>query len=541
MGGAHDPPAVDERSAVSGLPAVAPGARVAERYRLEALIPDRFPHPRPSGNAARVGQLWRAYDDVLARPVAVLVVEADDPMAAQVLAGARAAARVAHPMLAKVYDAGTAGDMDDAVFVVTEYFGGGSLEEELRAHGPLDPLPAVDLVADIADAVAAANAAGLQELAPTPGRVLYTESGVPRFAGIALAAPPGQAAPGGAPESAAGTSGEPLDDTPDRQRVETVALARLLYAALTARWPGDDDTSALPAAPLRDGHLCTPRQVRGGVPREVDLAVARALDDPVLRRGLPSIESPAAFAAALAPLRSAALDAHPYGADTAEIPAVDRGPGATARRLFPARRRVRAGVVLAAAVVAVAVGGLFWTGPTLYAHFNNHPATTPTTGDQQPTPTPTQTTGAVLRPASAVEFDPYGDHSDPHVSEAPKAIDGDPSTAWHTQTFATATLGNLKPGVGLLIDLGASRKVASVHLRLLGDGTTVSLLTSDGGEPPRNEKSMTQVATARDAGSQVTLQGAAPTTGRYWVIWLTRLPSADGGFAGGVAEITFDS
>ena len=56
---------------------------------------------------------------------------------------------------------------------------------------PLDPLAAVDLVADLATGVAAAHAVGLHGLGLTPKSVLFTATGAPRLTGIALARPPG--------------------------------------------------------------------------------------------------------------------------------------------------------------------------------------------------------------------------------------------------------------------------------------------------------------------------------------------------------------
>ena len=383
----------------------------------------------------------------------------------------------------------------------------------------------MELVAEVAAALAATHAIGVYGLTPAPSRILFTASGLPRLASVALA-----------------DESRPADD-PQRiadARADTVALAQLLYAALTARWPGESQVSALVAAPYAEGRLCTPRQVRGGVPRELDTLVARALGDDDIRRGMPEIATPAAMFTALAPLRSEPEAGHPYGADTAIIPVVDtrgRTP-LLSRQTAPRvarRRRNRIGIAAGLAVLGVALVGLFWRGPTIYPHFITHSGGS--------TPTPTQTAGTAaghpVVPSSVVEFDPYGDHTDPHVGEAPRAIDGNTATAWHTQTFGSAALGNLKPGVGLLVDLGASRTVAAVQLVLLGDGTTVSLLTSDGDQPPASDKAMTEVAQAADAPSHVTLRPAQPHRARYWLVWLTKLPKASGGFHGGVAEITF--
>ena len=63
-----------------------------------------------------------------------------------------------------------------------------------------------------------------------------------------------------------------------------MALARMLYALLTGYWPGDEaiaqstaQYTALPPAPRHKGRVCTPRQVRAGVPAILDAITYRAL------------------------------------------------------------------------------------------------------------------------------------------------------------------------------------------------------------------------------------------------------------------------
>jgi eukaryotic-like serine/threonine-protein kinase len=105
----------------------------------------------------------------------------------------------------------------------------------------------------------------------------------------------------------------------------------------------------------------------------------------------------------------------------------------------------------------------------------------------------------------------------------------------------SARLGNTKPGVGLLVDLGKPRQVTAVQLHLLGSGTSVVLLEGTDAGPPATDRQAQMVASADDAGTTVTLRPAAPTTAQYWVVWLTKLPAADNGFRGGIAEMTFES
>jgi hypothetical protein len=400
--------------------------------------------------------------------------------------------------------------------------------------GPLDPSAAIELVGELAIGVAAAHEAGLHGIALAPRHVLFTSTGQPRLAGIALAGhAPGDGEAGASPHV-------PDADRASRARYDSVGLARLLYATLTARWPGDASESALPPAPYSEGHLCAPRQVRGGVPREVDLLVTQALGDGLLRRGLPEVASPAAFAAALDPLRRALDDGHPYGADTQPVPDAESRGGR--RPLAPSTVASRwrwwalgIGVVL----LVIALVAFLNPGSTDYLHF----ATRRDAPQSTPTPTASASARAAaagLIPMAVKEFDPYGDHTDPHVGEVPRAVDGDLATAWHTQTFKTADFGKLKPGVGLLVDFGSPRKVGAVHLRLVGAGTTLALLDSSGPSSPANDKAMNVAAQPTTAPTDVTLKSVGNTSARYWVIWLTRLPTSGSGFQAGIAEMTFE-
>ena len=74
----------------------------------------------------------------------------------------------------------------------------------------------------------------------------------------------------------------------------------------------------------------------------------------------------------------------------------------------------------------------------------------------------------------ARDFDPQGDDKTENPDEVSLAYDGDPTTRWRTvQYFGNPKLGNLKRGVGLVLDLGTPQPVRSVQLKLSGAGTAV--------------------------------------------------------------------
>lgn len=159
-------------------------------------------------------------------------------------------------------------------------------------------------------------------------------------------------------------------------------------------------------------------------------------------------------------------------------------------------------------------------------------------------------TGATARQVvvpitGAVDFDPVVDGG--NGSEDPAGVrlatDGDPDTAWRTVTYyGRATLGGLKPGVGLVVDLGGDRPVSSVVLGLTGTGTAVQLRTAAGSSRPDTYQGFSEVASATDAAIRVTLTPSVVVRAHWLLVWLTSLPEiGPGQFQGGISTITVRS
>lgn len=151
-------------------------------------------------------------------------------------------------------------------------------------------------------------------------------------------------------------------------------------------------------------------------------------------------------------------------------------------------------------------------------------------------PSASSTPAAVLTGLTARDFDPEGDPASENPEQAPLAVDGKAGTGWRTLTYdQDLGAGGLKSGVGLVVDLGATRTVTSVALTLGGQPTAVALYLSD--SAPTTVDGLTPIAEGR-LGRSGTLTPGSTARGRYLVVWLTSLPAADGGFRGEVDEVS---
>jgi len=127
----------------------------------------------------------RAHDTVLDREVAVKLVGGVDPDDAERFRSeTRVLARLHHPAVVTLYDAGT--DADRA-YLVMQLVDGPSLRERLRDGGRLDPVDTARLGAVLAEGLAAVHAAGVTHRDVKPGNVLLDAAGSPHLADFGIA------------------------------------------------------------------------------------------------------------------------------------------------------------------------------------------------------------------------------------------------------------------------------------------------------------------------------------------------------------------
>jgi hypothetical protein len=503
-------------------PVLRAGDLLADRYRLEHPV-----EPAPRANEAEESPaiVWRARDEVLARPVALKVLRAGGRRGAAAarpfLEAAAAAGSLSSPVLARVYDAAIqewpaeragrpAGDVDVA-YVISEWVDGRDLADVLAADGPFSPEQACALAVEAAEALQAAHARGVCHARLHPGNVMLTGGGRLKLTDTATsAALPERAVPAARADDPTGPAADVRD------------LTAVLYAMLTAKWPASatpQPSCGVPAAPVtRDrqrGRLTSPGQVRAGVPRALDELVVRVLRPDPARPGPRSAD-------ALADALVAAVRADE------PKPVVARAP-----RVPP---RVRRFLPVLASLLFIGVVGLgaYAVGRDL----GEIPPVDDPLAEAAVSPAPGAPVGGRLDLAAAKvgDFDPLGGGGE-RPGAVPNAFDDDASTVWETERYKTRDFSGLKPGVGLLVDLGTPTPVGRVELATTGGGASFELRTADKlGARPEDYR---LVASGRADKAALVLSPPAGTTARWYLVWVTGLRETGDGFNAGVAEMRF--
>jgi eukaryotic-like serine/threonine-protein kinase len=208
-----------------------PSTELTSRYRLESLIA-----------AGGMGEVWRAVDQALDRPVAVKLLRPEyvhDPVIlARFHAEAHYVGQLADPGIAQVYDYADAGPASPA-YLVMELVDGPSLAA-LLATGPLPPRRTADVLAQAAQALHAAHRSGVVHRDIKPGNLLIAAGGRVKMTDFGIASSPRAASLTNtgallgtigylAPERVSGQSATPASDL--------YALGVVGYECLTGQLP----------------------------------------------------------------------------------------------------------------------------------------------------------------------------------------------------------------------------------------------------------------------------------------------------------------
>ncbi|MGY1848090.1 hypothetical protein [Blastococcus sp. SYSU DS1021] len=548
-------------STTTGLP---------ERYRpLDQIGPDET---TPTG----VIQSWRAKDRVLNRDVAVRVHVPAGPAAHAWITRALTAGGLATPALAMVYDASEgSGDPQapgGAAYVVNEWIDGETLADRLRS-GPMPEREVRLVLRRLAEGVAEAHRVGLAVGGLTLENVVLRPNGLVGLRAVPAASGTVQgditalgelleacltgigpgARPASGPSDLVALARRARSTEPGQGMSSVAAMAALLAErprtgpnqALASYRGEDADGGRRRRSRDRRGDNAAPVRLEPGTLPPVPPVRPTGEDEPVPAVN-PSRDTIVA-GRALPPAPSAGDD-EPFGVLEPDVMS-DQDPYADPVDLDDdeddarKHRLVVVGLPLLALLVVIALA--WWFGSSVLSVTDSVESeidgTTPPAssapvadggaeGDD-----PGSAPGPVATIAAAQVFDPFGDGEPENDRAVPLSYDGDPATTWSTLNYrGSPAFGNLKPGVGVLYDLGGAEDLSGVTIQTALPGATVEVRTAEtaGG-------ALDDFAVAANGTLEQTTDLAFddPVTARYVLVWLTGLVDSPDGFSAQLAEV----
>jgi eukaryotic-like serine/threonine-protein kinase len=481
------------------------GTLLCNRFRLEEKI--------GSGGMSTV---YRAFDETLERWVAIKLLHADmsqdESQLERFRREARSAARLAHPHVVTVIDAG---EDDGRPFIVFEYVEGETLKERIRRLGRLPVPDAIAYAIEIGRGLIAAHAERIVHRDVKPQNVLIDPEGRAKVTDFGIARSlelDGLTAAGRvlgttdyvAPEQAIGEGATEQSDI--------YSLGVCLWEMLTGDVPFKGENQVAVAMQ----HVRDPIPDVTRVRPEVS-AVLASIVDRATRKELKNRYS--SIAEMVHDLEQAlAIEARRGGELTDEATTVLRAlPGDTAgwvplRIRSPHRLMALAALALVAAAVVVAVlASRTQTGET---------------GDAAPRKVPK---GVVRVKFAAVnDYDPEGDQRE-SPNSVRLAIDGNRTTSWKTEHYTDGFAGASKSGVGLMVR--TKQPVAATELDLISPfANWQGAIYGANGDVPKDIRGWQKLSGVFKAQSvnKIKLDTARKPFNRY-LVWITKLSGEQAG------------
>ena len=456
------------------------GELIAGRYELEQVV-----------GTGGMSSVYRAYDRQLERTVAVKVLHerlgADDEHVSRFRHEAQAVAQLSHPDVVTVLDRGVD---DGRQYIVFEYVDGENLRQLLDRTGPLPPQRATEIAIAIADGLAFAHARGIVHRDVKPQNVLLGRDGSVKVTdfGIARSADSGLTQTGTVLGTSSYLSPEQASGQAVTETADVYSLGVVLYELLDGEVPFPGGNQVVVA--LRQATEAPP--ALRGVPPRLAAAVSRALAKDPARR----FASMAEFATEL----RACLD------ETWVVPTRPAEP-----RPVSDTGRVRKGhgrLAVVAALLALVAGAAVVIALVVSGHRE---------GNRNASGGGGGASTVTLRGVTG--YDPAGTRGE-HDGQAYKATDGKLATFWSTESYATADFGNLKSGVGLVLDAGSAVTLHRLTLQTGTPGFSARIQAGRSASGPFTDDSQDETV---GASTTFDLNGM---TARYYVVWITLLTPA---------------
>ena len=478
------------------------GTVLSGRYRLEAKL--------GSGGMSTV---YLARDTTLDRQVAVKVMHREMSEQADQLERfrqeARAVAKLSHPNVVSVIDAGEDGGYP---YIVFEYVEGETLKQRINRVGALDPQEALAYAIEVARGLTVAHGRRMVHRDIKPQNVLIDSEGRAKLTDFGISRQleqDGMTATGRvlgttdyvAPEQAMGRTVD--------QRSDVYSLGVVLYEMLIGQVPFHADSQVGVAMKHVNEELPDVQQRRPEVSAAAALVVERATAKDPAERYQSVGEMIDDLSTALE------VEAARAGGATGEATSVLDALPPSARELSGHSRRSRIAIAALLLVGAAAIAAVI-----LISGGNSPGGGGGALKDR----------GTPVALSGATDYDPEGDGQE-NPEQVGYAVDGNPTgTAWSTEHYDTETFAGTKtgpdPGVGLYVTTRAPARPTEMLIRTPTPGWDAEVFAAASGPPPERSGWGEPVGEVSNASSVEAVELHLGGPARYFLLWFNKAAPA---------------
>jgi serine/threonine-protein kinase len=478
------------------------GTTLSGRYRLESRI--------GSGGMSTV---YRAQDETLERFVAIKLmnreVATDSDQLERFRREARAVARLSHPNIVHVIDAG---EDESRPYIVFEYIDGETLKERIHRLGRLEIPEAVAYCVEIARALGAAHANHVVHRDVKPQNVLIDHEGTAKVTDFGIARTleeDGLTADGRVLGTTDYVSPEQALGHHVTGQSDLYSLGVVLYEMLTGELPYRGDNQVAVAMQHVRESVPDVRKLRPEVSAALAAVIERATAKELPERYADDAEMIAELE------RTLALETNRAGEADGQVTAViDTLPPETRRTVPLSIRRPRTAYAISLLAVLVIIGAIV----ALVLNKQNSPGGGRHGGGS---------TTAVVTLTHAYAYNPYAQGSKwQENNEAKNAIDGNTSTGWATEHYLGGVLAG-KPGVGIYVSTGSAKTAAMMLVDTPTKGFNAKIYATDTTPNPDSftASNWKPVGGTDNVGASQHFQlNTGGKSYRYYLLWITTLP-----------------